>query len=137
MNQTGKILLGIGAAAIVVMGLMKFGGGAQSVGRRRDPKKAAADLEEKEKPKVDPNAGKPEAIKAVRAALQGSSIDAFDGITDPQFGKLSTAELTALAKAIASQKKFTSESQWRQTDPQSFQTVMTSWTKITGKKISV
>ena len=131
-------MLGIGAAAVVVMALMKFGGGGTQIAlRRRDPKKAAADLEAKEKPPVDPNAGKPDAIKGVRAALQGTSIDSFDGMTDQQFGKLSVAELNALQKAIISNKKFTSESQWRQTDPQSFQTVMTSWTKITGKKISV
>lgn len=134
MNQTGKILLGIGAAAVTVMALMKFGSGSQAVNRRRDPEKAAADLAAKEKPK-DPNAGKPEAIKAVRESLQGSPIDSFDGMTDQQFSKLSVDELKALKTAIETNKRYRSESEFRRAESKAWKDITLAWSKITGKTL--
>ncbi len=139
MNQPAKFVVGIAIAAAAMAALMFISGAAPFKKRKNvSDEDVAEELNKKTpKPTAPPPENKPLLIQGVRDLLKGSSIDSFDGVSDAQFSKLSGPELKSLATAINSQKKYTSESKWRQTEPQQFNNLMTLWSKVTGRKISV
>jgi hypothetical protein len=139
MNQPAKFVIGIGVAVAAAAALM-FASGTVAFGKRKNISENDVNDEiNKTKPKraAPPPENKPLLIQGVRDLLKGTNIDAFDGVTDTQFNKLSGPELKSMAKAIDSKRNYTSESNWRQSEPAQFNTLMTLWSKTTGKKISV
>lgn len=139
MNQPAKFVIGIAVAAAAMATFMFISGSTAFKKRKGVSDDDVAEELNKNQPKAaaPPPENKPLLIQGVRDLLKGTNIDAFDGVTDVQFSKLSGQELKSLAKAIDSKKSYTSESNWRQSEPKQFNTLMTLWSKVTGKKISV
>lgn len=126
MKTQNKILIGVTVTLVLAASISAY---LYLKGKKQ--KDAKTTKQDAEKPANSTD--KLNIIKKIKQSLAETNIDAFEGIADAQYSKLSAQELRSLLYAIQNRKKYTSESQFKANDLPSYNTITSSLIKITSK----